>query len=138
MLIDVEYRRIAGARNATNVITIVSREWRLWLDYRPSENPADRAKEVHAPRPDIFPTLLKREIGTESARGSAANEAGKGEQTADRSKPASAAAETVPMPGQSERVGGAGGFSCRAVGRGAGMSTKAIASLNGSRCRRGP
>ncbi len=40
VLIHVEYRRERGrAFNGTNVITIVSREWLLWLHYRPSEKP---------------------------------------------------------------------------------------------------
>lgn len=52
-LINVEYRPIEGRRNRTNVITIISREWLAWLNYRPSEAPAIGCTEVrpiHNPR----------------------------------------------------------------------------------------
>lgn len=47
VLIEVEYRRERGqAFNDTNVIKIVSREWLLWLHYRPSEKPDTGCTEV--------------------------------------------------------------------------------------------
>ena len=39
VLLEVEYRPVAGGRNLPNVVAIVSREWLSWLKYKPSEAP---------------------------------------------------------------------------------------------------
>lgn len=65
ILLKIEYRPLAGARNSTNVITIVSREWELWLAYRPVEVEGIGCKEVHSTKsPRQQPLSSKRHTGS--------------------------------------------------------------------------
>lgn len=80
VLIRVEYRPLKGRRNRTNVITIISREWLLWLSYKPAQRlPSTGCNEVHSTknRNNNNP-LVKGKISSEAIKGCAGGQPARG------------------------------------------------------------